>query len=308
MTAIRIGTRGSRLALAQAAEIKKSLERLYPKRRFKLVIIKTTGDEFQTVALFKKTNIGVFTKTLETKLLKKEIDLAVHSLKDLPTDLPKGLTLAGFPKRLDPSDVLISKKRFNLRSLPKGAVVGTSSPRRKHQLRLVRPDLNIRDIRGNLDTRVSKVLQEKKYDAILVAKAGLLRLKKYLRYASPISPKQLLPAVGQAALGIEVRRDDRMILKMVKRLNHRSTEKEVLAERVFLKTLHGGCRVPVGIYSKIHGNRITLHGAVFSVRNDRVIKETAVGPKNHYQKVAKSLAYKLLKKGAKSLLIEARNE
>ena len=227
-------------------------------------------------------------------MLKKEIDLAVHSLKDLPTDLPKGLMLAGFPKRLDPSDVLISKKRFNLRSLPKGAVVGTSSPRRKHQLRLVRPDLNIRDIRGNLDTRVFKVLREKKYDAILVAKAGLLRLKKYLRYASAISPKRLLPAVGQAALGIEIRRDDRMFFDMVRRLNHRSTEKEVSAERVFLKTLHGGCRVPVGIYSKIHGNRIVLHGAVFSVRNDRVLKETAAGPKNQYQKVAKSLAYKLL--------------
>ncbi len=304
---IRIGTRGSRLALAQAAEIKKRLERLYPKQYFKLVIIKTSGDEFQTVALFKKTNIGVFTKALETKLLKKEIDIAVHSLKDLPTELPKGLMLAAFPKRLDPSDVLISRKRFNLTSLPKGAVVGTSSPRRKCQLHRLRPDLKLRDIRGNLDTRVSKVLREKKYDAIILARAGLLRLKKYLRYASAISPKQLLPAVGQAALGLEARRNDRRMLGMLKRLNHPPTEKEVRAERAFLKTLRGGCRVPVGVYSKIHGPRITLHGAVFSVRNNRVLKETLTGPKNNYQKVGESLAQKLLRKGADSLLIEARN-
>ena len=306
--AIRIGTRGSRLALAQAAEIKKRLERLCPKHNFKLVVIKTSGDEFQTVALFKKTNIGVFTKALETKLLKKEIDIAVHSLKDLPTELPKGLVLAAFPKRLDPSDVLISRKRFSLKSLPKGAVVGTSSPRRKCQLHRIRPDLILRDIRGNLDTRVSKVLREKKYEPIILARAGLLRLKKYLRYASPISPKQLLPAVGQAALGLEARRNDRLILGMLKRLNHPPTEKEVRAERTFLKTLHGGCRVPVGVYSKIHGHRITLHGAVFSVRNNRVLKETLTASKNNYQKVGESLAQKLLRKGADSLLIEARND
>ena len=256
------------------------------------------GDEFQTVAIFKKKNVGVFTKALEKKLLNNEIDIAVHSLKDLPTDLPTGLVLAAFPKRLDPNDVLISKRRFNLNTLPKGATIGTSSPRRKRQLHLARPDLKIQNIRGNLDTRVSKVLREKSYDGVVVAKAGLLRLKKYLKYAVRIPSQIMLPAVGQAALGLEIRRRDQSTLKIVKVLNHRATEKEVLAERYFLKILQGGCRVPVGIYSKIHKNKITLHGAVFSTKTDHFVKATRTGPLSQYKNVSKSFSHNLFCKRA----------
>ncbi len=305
-TLVRIGTRGSLLALAQAAEIKKHLERKHPRIDFRLVVIKTTGDEFQTVALFRKKNIGVFTKELEKRLLRKDIDIAVHSLKDLPTLLPKGLVLAAFPKRLDPSDVLISRHRFHLDSLPKGAVVGTGSPRRKRQMLLARPDLKIEAIRGNLDTRVSKVIKEKRLDAIVVARAGLVRLKKYRQYVSSIPLKQMLPAVGQAALGLEVRASDPYILKMVKSLNHTPTEQAVRAERVFLEALRGGCRVPVGIHSKIKNKKISLTAAVFSVKTSAVVKAQSSGPVREYPKIARALARQLLKKGAEKFLREAR--
>src|SRR3989338_7513307 len=231
--------------MAQATAIRRCLKKKFPKFQFLLVVIKTTGDNFQGVELFKKNNIGVFTKALEDKLLSREIDIAVHSLKDLPTELPKSLVLCAFPKRLDPSDVLLSKKRWRFSELPKGASVGTGSPRRKRQLLRLRPDLDVREIRGNLDTRVKRVIRDKKYDAIVVAKAGLLRIKKYLKYARVIPSDKLLPAVGQAALGLEVRSNDKETSAIVKTLNHSETEKAVCAEREFLKTLKGGCRVPV---------------------------------------------------------------
>ena len=296
------------MALAQAREIQGRLKKLFPKLRFKLVIIKTTGDEFQGVELFKKNNIGVFTKALEKKLLSGQIDIAVHSLKDLPTELPKGLTLAAFPKRLDPSDVLISKKRWSVKNLPRNAVIGTGSPRRKRQLFKLRPDLDIRDIRGNLDTRITKVVRDRQYDAIIVAKAGLLRIKKYLKYAHSISPKDLLPAVGQAALGIETRSKDLETIKIVRKLNHLETEKIVSAEREFLRVLQGGCRVPVGIHSEIKGSKIYLKAAVFSSKTDNRVEGQFTGPADQYKKVGAELARQLLKKGADRFLKEARSE
>ncbi len=306
MLLVRIGTRGSGLALAQAGEIKRRLESLYPAVGFRLVIIKTTGDEFQSVELFKKEAIGVFTKAIEKKLIKKEIDIAVHSLKDLPTELPKGLMLAAFPKRLDRRDVLISKTRFSLSSLPKGARVGTGSPRRKRQILLERPDLELVDIRGNLDTRVSMVLKEKKLDAIVVARAGLLRLGKYLKYAAPISPWKMLPAVGQAALGIEIRAKDKETLKLVRPLNHRPTEVAVLAERHFLKILQGGCRVPVGIFSSSKDGKMRLKASVFSVESPDAVSSEILGLEKNYKRLAESLGKLLLKKGASRFLKEAR--
>ncbi len=302
----RIGTRGSLLALAQANEIRRRLQKKCPGFEFRLVIIKTTGDEFQSVELFKKTNVGVFTKTIEQKLLKKDIDIAVHSLKDLPTDLPKGLVLAAFPKRLDPADVVISRRGLRLADLPKGALVGTGSPRRKRQLLRLRPDLKVCDIHGNLDTRISKVLKERKYDAVVVAKAGLLRIKKYLKYAHVIPASELLPAVGQAALGIQTRKNDKEARQIVRFLNHPDTEKKVRAERSFLKTLEGGCRVPVGIHSKLSKERLFLKAAVFSTKNLDTIMGQIDGPKENFDKLGKSLAKKLLRKGASNILCVAR--
>lgn len=303
---LRIGTRGSLLALAQANGIMERLKKKFPRVSFQLAVVKTHGDEFQGVELFKQNGIGVFTKTIEQALLKKEVDVAVHSLKDLPTDLPKGLCLAAFPRRLDPGDVLISGHRYTLKTLPKHATVATGSPRRKRQLEFARPDLKLSDIRGNLDTRVQKVLREKKYDAVVVAKAGLLRLKKYLRYASPISTAKLMPAVGQAALGIEARRNDREILRMLRTLNHAETEVKVRAERSFLKTLGGGCRVPVGIRSVLKKRAIHLEASVFSTRSATYLHDRITGPASRSDRLAKLLARKLLKKGAAKFLKEAR--
>ena len=301
-----IGTRGSLLALAQANEIKKKLKTFWPKFDFPLVVIKTTGDEFQTVELFKKNNTGVFTKALEKKLIGKKIDIAVHSLKDLPTQLPKGLCLAAFPKRQDVRDVLISRGRFTLKTLPPGAWVGTGSPRRKSQLRHLRPDLKLIDIRGNLDTRVAKVLKEKKYDAVLVARAGLLRVKKYLKHACSIPPWVLLPAVGQAALGIEARENDGEVLRLVKKLNHERTQKEALAERELLRCLQGGCRVPVGVFSSVKGEKIFLRARVFSVKNGDFLEAQMAASAAQPEKTGRFLARKLLKKGALKFLKEAR--
>lgn len=302
---IRIGTRGSALALAQAEEVRRRLQARFPSRRFRIVTIKTRGDEFQAVELFKKKGIGVFTKAIEKKLLDNKIDIAVHSLKDLPTQLPKGLLLAAVPKRLDTRDLLVSRKRYTLASLPKGSVVGTGSPRRKRQIFGLRPDLVLEDIRGNLDTRVRKVLK-RELDALVVARAGLLRLKKYLRFAVPVPRGQILPAVGQGALGLETRKGDRELLKMARLLNHSVTEKEVSAERLFLKALRGGCRVPVGIDAAVRNGKIFLKAAVFSTQTtDRVCGE-ASGPVDRYPIVSRSLAKKLLKNGAARFLREAR--
>ena len=294
----RLGTRGSRLALAQTGEILRWLKARYPCLQFRRVIVKTFGDEFSRAALFQKNQVGVFTKAIEEKLLKNEIDLAVHSLKDLPTELPQKLVIAACPKRLDPCDVLVTRAGLSLGTLPPGAVIGTSSPRRKRQIALLRPDVRVKDIRGNLDTRVRKVLLEKTLDGIVVAKAGLWRIKKYLKYARRIPPDDFLPAVGQAALAIEIRRDDPVAWKLVRPLNHRDTEREVLAERALLRTLRGGCRVPVGIRSKIQGGLLGLQAAVFSNHTKEVVRGAISGPLTDPEALGRCLAKKLLKKGA----------
>lgn len=305
---IRIGTRGSALAQAQAREIKRRLKKLNPSLSFCLSIIKTAGDEYQGVALFKKNNVGVFTKAIEKKLMQGKIDLAVHSLKDLPTDLPRALRLAAIPKRLDTRDVLISRHGFNIKTLPRGARVGTGSPRRKSQLKKLRPDLEVVDLRGNLDTRVRQVLVEKKLDAIVLARAGLLRIKKFHRVARDIAPDEMLPAPGQGALGIEIRRNDARLFGIVKKLNHPGTEKRVAAERALLKALQGGCRVPIGIDSAMRGNKIFLKAAVFSVGSGGFVSAQGSWPQHRYLAAGRALARLLLKKGAAKFLNEARRE
>lgn len=302
---IRIGTRGSALALAQSGEVLKCLRRRWPSEKFSLVTVKTAGDEFQSVELFKKTNVGVFTKAIEEKLLAGKIDIAVHSLKDLPTDLPRGLALAAVPRRLDARDALISRKRWKLETLPAGSVVGTGSPRRKSQIAHLRPDLVLKDMRGNLDTRVGKVLR-KEYDAVVVADAGLRRLRKYRRYAKPIGPEVLLPAVGQAALAIQVRARDARTLKLVRALNHTATEFEVKAERAFLGTLRGGCRVPVGIFSQTSGKTLRLRASVFSTKDASRVSGEISGRLVDAEALGRRLAAALLRKGAGRLLREAR--
>ncbi len=304
---IRIGTRGSKLALAQSSMVQRGLARQCPGVRFELVLIKTHGDEYQSVELFKKTRTGVFTKEIEKKLLDGSVDVAVHSLKDLPTDLAKGLRLGAIPKRAPSEDVLISRHLYTLESLPPGAKVGTGSPRRKRQILRLRPDLKLVDLRGNLDTRVSKVLKEKSLAAVVVARAGLERLKKFKRSFRAIPAKQVLPAVGQGALGLEIRDKDRVVEKIVRLLNHPESEILAHAERRFLKELRGGCRVPVGILSKRIGNKIYLKAAVFSVKNPGCVQAEITRPYSQSLEAGTALAKMLLKKGARQFLLEARS-
>ena len=302
----RIGTRKSPLALAQTAEASTALRKKFPGIRLKITPLSTFGDEFQSVELFKRSQQGIFTKAIEKKLKFRIIDLAVHSLKDLPTQSPKGLRLAAVLERADTADALISKKNYDLKSLPKHAVVGTGSLRRKCQLLKLRPDLRVEPLRGNLGTRIRKTLHEKKYDAILVAQAGILRLGGYASFAKRIAPHILLPAVGQGAIAIQARSDDAEALRLAKAIHHPKTAIQTRAERAFLETLHGGCRVPLGVHTRIRNKKIRMTGAVFSVRSDASLKAYATGPDTNAEAVGRKLAQKLLRQGARKLLKEAR--
>lgn len=306
MKEIKIGTRGSALALAQSNEVMRQLQRRHPAVRFRLVKIRTEGDEFKSVHLFKKNGVGVFTKEIEKYLLSGQVDLAVHSMKDLPTKIAAGLRLAAVPKRARVSDALISGRRFSLKNLPKGSSVGTGSPRRKSQLGRLRPDLKLVDLRGNLDTRVNKVLRDKTLDAIVVARAGLERLGRFARHWTAIDPALLLPAVGQGALALQARGSDRFSLKIAGALNHAETERLVAAERAFLARLGGGCRVPVGMLSVKKGSKIRLRAAVYSTRSGDFLEETVEGPWKDALKAARRLAERLLRRGAGRFLSEAR--
>ena len=307
MKTVRIGTRASKLALAQSGEVARALKKRHPRFRFELVKIKTAGDEFKSVHLFKKNGIGVFTKEIERCLLGGSVDIAVHSMKDLPTKLARGLMLAAVPKRASVADALICRRGDTLDSLPVGAKVGTGSPRRKRQLALLRPDLRLIDLRGNLDTRVSKVLNEKTLDGVVVARAGLERLKRFKRSWKEIDPGIFLPAVGQGALAIQVRKKDTAMRKLAGALNHKETELLTAVEREFLNRLGGGCRVPVGILSKKIGSRVRLKAAVFSVNSGSFIEAMIERPWKKALEAARILADGLLKQGARRFLREARS-
>lgn len=303
---LRIGTRGSRLALAQSSDVCRRLRRLNPGLRFELAVVRTTGDEYQSVELFKRTQIGVFTKAIEKKLLERKIDLAVHSLKDLPTQSHKDLTIAAVPKRESVEDVLISRGRHSLRTLPQGAVVGTGSPRRKRQLALLRPYLKLVDIRGNLDTRIRRTVVERRYDAVVLALAGLKRIRRYMRYARVIPAENFLPAVAQAALAVQARRADSEACEAARRLNHASSERAVIVERAFLAALRGGCRVPVGVLTRSSGRTLRFRAAVISPDSGECVSGGFSAPSAKAPAEARRLAAALLKRGAAKFLREAR--
>lgn len=303
---ILIGTRGSRLALAQANQVLRRLAARHPRWRFKLKIIRTQGDEFQSVELFKKDHVGVFTKAIEKSLLDGQIDVAVHSMKDLPTQIAPGLMLAAVTRRLDVQDVIISRTRHTLSSLPPGSVVGTGSPRRARQIALARPDLVVKPIRGNLDTRVSKVFKTREYDAVMVARAGLLRLGRFAAQARTVPAKLVLPAVGQAALGIQTRRSDSEATGLAKVLNHVPTERAIRAERALLENLGAGCRAPLGVHSRIWGKNIYLKALVFSASDSAVASAEHRGPSAKPEALGRALAVKLRRRGAGRLIAQAR--
>jgi len=294
---IVIGSRGSQLALWQARWIEARLKELGAETRIE--IIKTTGDQITDVPLAKVGGKGLFTKEIEDALLERRIDCAVHSLKDLPTELPAGLTIAAVPERQDPRDALLGRK---LDELSQGAKVGTSSLRRSAQLLARRPDLVIESLRGNLDTRIRK-LDEGQYEAILLAAAGLNRLGWADRIAELLEPGIMCPAVGQGALAVETRDDGGAAFELCRRLNHEPTRRAVTAERSLLGALGGGCQVPIGAYAREkQGGALLLTGLVIDPEGRHPIRHEATG--TDPELLGAEVAHALLKQGARSVLRE----
>ena len=298
---IVIGSRGSQLALWQANWVKSELERLHDNVDIDIRIIATSGDIIQDVPLAKIGGKGLFVKEIEEALLANEIDLAVHSMKDVPMELPTELGISVITKRENPLDALISKNGEKLADLPQGATIGTSSLRRSSQLLKYRGDFKIHPLRGNVDTRLRKV-EEGKYDAILLASAGLNRLGWANRITEEISHDILLPAMGQGALGIETRLDDANTYDLVSTLNHKQTNYAVTAERSLVGRLDGGCQVPIGAYAKIVDNFITLKGLVASLDGEIIYRSENVGPVDDAINIGQALGSKLIKMGANEIL------
>ena len=299
---IIIGSRGSELALWQANFVKKEVEKKNKNISVEIKIIKTTGDKILDVALSKIGDRSLFTKELEVELLNKNIDLAVHSLKDLQTEIPKGLKLSAVTKRHNVQDVLIARKKgTTIFNLPEGATVATGSLRRKCQLLHIRPDLKIAELRGNVPTRIKRFL-ESDWDAIILARAGVERLKLNKYISSIIKTDIVLPAVGQGALGIETRANNKIVNEIIKSIHHKNTYKAVLAERALLKTLEGGCQVPIGAFAEVKQNGLFLNAMVGSVDGSLTFSKKMRGSKNNPEKLGNDLARDLLNAGARTIL------
>ena len=304
---IIIGSRGSDLALWQANFIKKQLEKNNTNLKVDINVIKTKGDKILDVALSKIGDRSLFTKELEVELLANKIDLAVHSLKDLQTEIPKGLMLAAVTKRHNVEDVLIArKKETTIENLKEGAVVATGSLRRKCQLMHLRPDIKVVDLRGNIPSRIKKFLKSD-WNAIILARAGVerLNLKKYI--SSYINTDLILPAVGQGALGIEINFSNKKVLEIIQSVNDETTFREVSAERALLKELEGGCQVPIGALAEVKANGLYLDAMVGSLDGSITYRKTVRGSKLQPEKLGKSLAKDLKKAGAKIILDDIYN-
>ncbi|MDJ0508443.1 MAG: hydroxymethylbilane synthase [Crocosphaera sp.] len=303
---IRIGSRKSQLALVQTYWIQGELQKHYPQHQFDVETMSTQGDKILDVALAKIGDKGLFTKELETAMLENQVDFAVHSLKDLPTNLPDGLMLGCVTERVNPADALVVNEKHQdkqLDTLPEGSVIGTSSLRRLAQLRHHYPHLTFKDVRGNVNTRLSK-LDSGEYDAIILAVAGLQRLDMSDRIHQIIPDDISLHAVGQGALGIECRSGDPDILALLKVLEHPETRDRCYAERAFLRELEGGCQVPIGVNTKIENDVLTLVGMVASLDGKRLIKDTISGPSNEAEKLGQDLALRVREAGGGEILAE----
>ncbi|GAC1460168.1 MAG: hydroxymethylbilane synthase [Chamaesiphon sp.] len=303
---IRIGSRKSQLALVQTYWVQEQLQKHFPQRTFEVHTMSTQGDKILDVALAKIGDKGLFTKELELGMLNNEIDIAVHSLKDLPTHLPDGLILGCVTERENPADALVVHEKHKdkqIDTLPSGAVVGTSSLRRLAQLRHHFPHLMFKDIRGNLNTRLAK-LDAGEYDAIILAVAGLHRLGMSDRIHQVIPDEVSLHAVSQGALGIECRADDSEVLSLLKALEHIATAQRCYAERAFLRELEGGCQVPIGVNTKFSGDSLTLTGLVASLDGQKVIKDSLTAPVADAEKLGIELGGRLRQQGAQEILDE----
>lgn len=301
MHSLRIGTRGSRLALWQANHIADRLRPLAGGRTIELVEIQTTGDQVLDVPLAVIGGQGVFTKEIQKALLARTVDIAVHSLKDLPTVPVEGLILAAVPARGPVGDVFLSHRHRSFDGLPAGATVATSSLRRRAQALHRRPDLTLTEIRGNVETRLRK-LAEQGLDALILAQAGLERLGLGNAITEVLDPAWMLPAVGQGALGLECRADDRATLALLGPLDHPPTHQAVLAERALLRTLVGGCQVPIGAAATVADDRLTLRGVVLRPDGKQRLEGTVQGPASAAEALGRRLAEELLTRGAGEFL------
>jgi hydroxymethylbilane synthase len=298
---IRIGTRGSQLALWQANHIKDCIEKLFPKITVKIIIISTKGDRITDRPLSMVGGKGLFVKEIENALLNNEIDLAVHSMKDMPGLLPEGLIIGAIPERENPFDVMISRENKPLSDYPVKARIGTSSLRRGSQLKAIRPDLEILSIRGNLDTRIKK-LKAGEYDAIVLAAAGLRRLGQEKEITQYLDKTIMVPAVGQGALCIETRENDRNIAPVMEKLDHGPTRICVTGERAFLKQIEGSCHIPVACYGEIKDDQVVMTALVASEDGQEVIKREITAPMDTVEKMGRELADQLLENGGKRIL------
>jgi hydroxymethylbilane synthase len=302
-----LGSRGSQLALWQTHYIKNLLQSFFPSLELEIKIIQTTGDAILDTALSKIGDKGLFTKQIEDELLSGTIDLAVHSLKDLPTRLPEGLKLGGVTTRETPNDVLISEKYFSIDELPHGARVATGSLRRRSQLLGFRPDFEIVEIRGNVPTRIKK-FQESDLDAMILAYAGVHRLELDSHIKQIIPTEIMLPAVGQGVVGIEIRETDAETEELLKPVINQETLSCITAERAFLRRLEGGCQVPIGGFAALENDEIFLSGFTGSLDGKSSIQESIRGNRTDAEILGTELAENLIEKGASELLAETRHE
>ncbi|BCI74989.1 hydroxymethylbilane synthase [Vibrio cholerae] len=300
-TPIRIATRQSPLALWQANYVKDALMAAHPGLQVELVTMVTRGDVILDTPLAKVGGKGLFVKELEIAMLEGRADLAVHSMKDVPVDFPDGLGLVTICEREDPRDAFVSNTYAKIEDLPSGAIVGTCSLRRQCQLKAARPDLVIKELRGNVGTRLSK-LDAGEYDVIILAAAGLKRLELESRIRSFIEPEQSLPAVGQGAVGIECRVNDQRVRALLAPLNHADTADRVRCERAMNLTLQGGCQVPIGSYALLEGNTIWLRALVGEPDGSQIVRGEIRGPRTQAEQLGITLAEQLLSQGAKEIL------
>ncbi|UOD34706.1 hydroxymethylbilane synthase [Deferribacteraceae bacterium V6Fe1] len=303
MEKLVIGTRGSKLALWQSNYIKSLIEERYENIKVELKIIKTQGDKILDTPLAKIGGKGLFVKEIENALLDGSADIAVHSMKDVPMELPEGLILFATPLREEPNDAFLSVKFNSIRELPKNAVVGTSSLRRKLQLLKLREDLIIKDLRGNVDTRIRKLV-DGEFDAIILAKAGLNRLKMTDYIKETISIEDILPAVCQGTIGIELRENDKKTQEIVSFINHETTMIRTKCERAYLKKLQGGCQVPIAGFSQITDDKIYLKALLSSLDGKTHIYEEGFSSIDKAEELGKSIAEKILNSGGKEILEE----
>jgi hydroxymethylbilane synthase len=306
---LTIGSRGSKLALWQAEWVRKRLNELHPRTEVSIEIIKTSGDVQKDAPLAIIGGKGVFTKELEEALLDGRIDLAVHSLKDLPTILPDGLTIAAISEREDARDALVLREDLKLdepsiRNLPEGSVVGTSSPRRLSQLKHLRPRLAIKELRGNVDTRLRK-LDAGEYDAVILASAGLRRLGLAHRISAPLEIEEMLPAVGQGALAVETRSADEETVSLLASLDDWPTRAACTSERSLLRALGGGCQLPIAAHAIFHEERLRLYGLVASISGETIIRDSLEGAASDAEQLGSELAMRLRERGAELLLAES---